>query len=157
MNCISLTDNHSRIEFKCTVFNERFHVWVDTGSPNTLVFSNFISTFNLNPAGTQKYNGKVAGKIFQNKYAVTIPEIIIPNCLPLRNIRAITALEGPEWNNIIILGLNVLNHLSYKITRETNTLEWLESLTSTIPNSERSKFNHIIINGRYMLTDDNEE
>jgi hypothetical protein len=137
----------------CQVCGTRFRLWIDPGSPNTLVSANFITDYGILPSGTKRYNGKVAGTIFRNKAAIVIPEIALPGCLPLRNIRAITALEGDEWNKIIVLGLNVLNLITYKISRENGTFEWLESLTSRVTWSDRDKFNHIIWNGKYLLVD----
>ena len=77
-----------------------------------------------------------------------------PGCLPIKNVRALAALDSNEWNDIVILGLNVLNHMTYKIDRDNRTFEWLESLTSNVPGSERSKFNHLIWNGSYLLADE---
>jgi len=140
----------------CQVCGTRFRLWIDPGSPNTLVSASLIAEYGLSPMGTKRYNGKVAGTIFRNKAAIVIPEIMVSGCLPLRNIRAITALEGDEWNKIIVLGLNVLNHMTYKVSRENGTFEWLESLTSNVTGSDRDRFNHIIWNGKYLLVDDDE-
>jgi len=154
LNIAKLTKTISRVEIKLEMCGKPLYLWVDPGSPNTLVSAKFMTAFGLLPSGTKRYNGKVAGTIFRNKAAIVIPEIILPGCLPLRNIRAITALEGDEWSKIIVLGLNVLNHMTYKISRENSTFEWLESLTSSVNGSDRDKFNHIIWNGKYLLTDD---
>ena len=70
------------------------------------------------------------------------------------NLRALAALSGDEWDDIVVIGLNVLNHLTYKVSRDDGILEWIESLTSNISGSARSKFNHIIWNGTYLLVDD---
>jgi predicted aspartyl protease len=129
-------------------------LWVDTGSPNTLVSSSFAARFGLSPVGTRRYNGKVAGIEFRNKFSITIPQIDFPGCLPLKNVRALVALEDNEWNEIIVLGLNVLNHLTYTVSRDSGTFEWLESLTSGVPGSDKSKCNHLIWNGTYLLADD---
>ena len=37
MNSIPLKSNKSRIEFDCEIKGKPFRIWVDTGSPNTLV------------------------------------------------------------------------------------------------------------------------
>ena len=142
------------MEIRCKVFDYPFWIWVDTGSPNTLVSVNFHKRFGLSPIGKKRYNGKVAGVEFQNKPSITIPEIVFPNCLPLRNVRALAALENDEWDKIIILGLNVINHLTFKVDRINSTFEWLEMLTADVPSSERTKLNHLIINGVYLLGDE---
>jgi hypothetical protein len=148
-----LSKNISRIEVKCKVFGEIFNLWVDTGSPNTLVSSKLVAEFGLPPVGTRRYSGKVAGVQFHRKPSIMIPDISIPGCSLLKNIRALAALDGDEWNRTVILGLNVLNHTVYKIDRSSNTFEWLESLTANIPASTRTKFDHLIWNGTYLLSD----
>jgi hypothetical protein len=154
LNTANLTNNISRIEILCSLFGERFRLWIDPGSPNTLVSTKFITIFGLAPAGTRKYSGKVAGEIFRNKSTVVIPQIVLPECMPMRNIRALAALESNEWDRVIVLGLNVLNHMTYKISRENGTFEWLESLTSSVVGSDRDRFNHVIWNGKYLLVDE---
>jgi len=153
LNIVNLTKNASRVEMLCLINDETFRIWVDTGSPNTLVSSKLINILNLPPIGTRRYSGKVAGVQFRNKPSITIPKIIIPGCLPLKNIRALAALDSDEWNGIVILGLNVLNHLVYKVDRGGGIFEWLESLASSIPGSTRTKFDHVIWNGAYLLSD----
>jgi hypothetical protein len=129
-------------------------LWIDTGSPNTLVHSDFAKRFKL-PLGGGRYKGYVAGKKFQNRPTVTIPEITIPGCHPLRNVKAIAALDGDEWENIVVIGLNVLNHLTYRINRDPmpGTFEWIESLSSTVIGSTRTRFDHVIMDGKYVLAD----
>ena len=141
----------------CKSFGELFDLWVDTGSPNTLVSSKLVTEFSLTPVGTKRYSGRVAGAQFQRKPSVTIPDIYISGCLPLRNVRALAALDGDEWDRTVILGLNVLNHTIYKIDRNSNTFEWLESLMANIPGSSRTKFDHLILNGAYLLSDTEDE
>ena len=153
MNITKLTNNVSRVAIECTIFNDPFLIWVDTGSPNTLVSEKFIKRFGLAPVGTKRYSGKVAGVEFRSKASILIPQITFPGCLPLRDVRALAALESDEWDDIVVLGLNVLNHLTYKVSRENGTLEWLESLTSNIRGSDRSRFNHLIWNGTYLLVE----
>jgi len=154
LNITKLTENFSRVAVKCNIFGEPFTLWVDTGSPNTLVSSNFPERFGLLPVGARRYSGKVAGVLFRSKPSITIPEIVFPKCLPLRNVRALAALEDDVWDDIEVLGLNVLNHLTYKIDRDKGIFEWLESLTSDIPGSSRGRFDHLIWNGTYLLGDD---
>ena len=154
MNITKLTKNVSRIAMECNIFNDPFIIWLDTGSPNTLVSEKFIKRFRLAPVGTKRYSGKVAGVEFRSKPSILIPQMIFSGCLPLRDIRALAALNGDEWDDIVVLGLNVLNHLTYKVSRENGTLEWPESLTSNIQGSGRSRFNHLIWNGTYLLVDD---
>ena len=153
-----LNPTNSRIEMDCGVLGKRFLVWVDTGSPNTLVHADFAKRLGIPHIIGKTFNGKVAGKEFRKRPAVTIPELSVLGCHPLKNIRAITALEGDEWREIIILGLNVLNHLVYKIDRSPlpGTFEWLESLTSKVPNSMRTRFDHLIIGNDYLLTEEDE-
>jgi hypothetical protein len=142
------------VALKSFIFGNKFIIWVDTGSPNTLVSANFLSRFKLAPVGSKRYNGKVAGIAFRNRPSVTIPEIAIPGGLPLKNVRALAAMEGDEWDNTVVLGLNVLNHLTYKVSRDNRSFEWLESLTSSVERSNRSRLDHIIWNGTYLLSDD---
>lgn len=153
MNTATLSKNLSRVEVVCKVFGELFDLWVDTGSPNTLVSSKLVSQFGLSPVGTRRYSGKVAGVQFQRKPSITIPEINIPNCLPMKNVRALAALDGNEWDKTVVLGLNVMNHLTYKVDRSGGTFEWLESIIANIPGSNRTKFDHMILNGAYLPSD----
>ena len=156
MNIVTLTKNTSRIAVLCNIFNQPFTIWVDTGSPNTLVSAKFADRFGLLPVGTRRYSGRVAGATFRNKPSITIPEISLLGCIPLRNVRALAALEGEEWDDIIVLGLNVLNHLTYKISRESGIFEWLESLTSSVPGSNRGRLDHLMWNGTYLLSDEDD-
>ena len=157
MNTTKLTENISRVEMECTVLGKSLILWVDTGSPNTLVSSTFLQRFGLFPIGTRRYSGKVAGVKFSRRPSITIPEINLPGCLPLRNVRVLAALDGDEWNNIIVLGLNVINHLTYKVDRSGGTFEWLESIMAKIPGSNRTKLDHLIWNGTYLLSDTDDE
>ena len=153
MNIVKLSDSISRIEAECSVFGKSLTLWADTGSPNTLVSSTFLKRFGLSPAGTRRYSGKVAGVQFNQKPSVTIPEISFSGCLSMKNVRALAALDGDEWNNIVVLGLNVMNHLTYKVDRSCDTFEWIEAIAANIPGSNRTKFDHLILNGTYLLSD----
>jgi len=145
----------SRIELNCEILGRRYKIWIDTGSPNSLVHSDFAERLKLTQHKGQTYSGKISGTEFRNKRAVTIPEINIPGCRSILNVRVIAALDGDEWKDIILIGLNVLNHLTYKIDRDPmpGTFEWLESLTSKVEGSSRTRFDHLIMNGRYLLSD----
>jgi hypothetical protein len=149
-----MSDNKSRVELRCQLYGEPLTVWVDTGSPNTLVSSNFLTRFGLQPVGARRYSGKVAGIVFRGKPSIRLPSIEFHNCLPLRNVRALAALDEPEWDNIIVLGLNVLNHLTIKIDRPNGIFEWLEHIASDVPGSSNSKFDHMIWQGKYLLGKD---
>jgi len=138
---------------ECGLFGKLFRLWIDTGSPNTLVSSKLVGQFGLSPVGTRRYSGKVAGVQFQRKPSITIPEISIPGCLPLKNVRALAALDGDEWDKTVVLGLNVMNHLTYKVDRNNRTLEWVESIIASIPGSNRTKLDHLLLNGAYLLSD----
>jgi len=156
LNTSVLTKNLSRIEMKCTVKNRLLTLWVDTGSPNTLVSASFLKRFGLSPVGTTRYSGNVGGVQFTQKPSVLIPEIKLNDGLAFKNVRALAVFNDDYWNSVILLGLNVLNHLTYKIDRVNSTFEWLESLTPLIPTATRTKFNHIIMNGKYLLSDTEE-
>jgi len=131
-------------------------VWIDTGSPNTLVHEDFAKLIGVTPIKGKCYSGNVVGMTFKNRPAVTIPEIVINRSLPLKNVRVITALSGDEWRRRIVIGLNVLNHLTIRLDRSTmpGNFKWLESLVSSVSGSSRTKFDHIIWNGNYLLTDE---
>ena len=131
-------------------------MWIDTGSPNTLVHEDFTKLIGVAPIKGKGYSGNVVGMTFKNRPAVTIPEIVIDNSLPLKNVRVITALTGDEWRRRIVIGLNVLNHLTIRLDRSTmlGKFEWLESLVSNVSDSSRTKFDHIIWNGSYLLSDE---
>ena len=111
MNITRLTKKISRIEARCKIFNESFDIWVDTGSPNTLVSSKFPERFGLSPVGARRYSGKVAGVLFRSKPSITIPEIVFPKCLPLRNVRALAALEDDVWDGIVVLAPKICKTL----------------------------------------------
>ena len=159
MNIIELNDKLSRIEIPCRIDNKNFLMWIDTGASNTLMSANAHKLLKLYPHGGMTYSGKVAGVEFKEKHSLTIPKIEMPGCTPLKNIRAIVALDGDEWERIILLGLNVLNHLTFKINRDPmpGTFEWLESLTSKVPGSSRTRFDHLVFGGKYLLADDNKK
>ena len=55
--------------------------------------------------------------------------------------------------------MNVLNHGTLRIERsgDAGLLDFHESLTSKVEGSGRSKFDHLIINGKYMITDAGED
>ena len=53
----------------------------------------------------------------------------------------------------MVLGLNVMNHLTYKVDRNNRTLEWVESIIANIPGSNRTKLDHLLLNGAYLLSD----
>jgi predicted aspartyl protease len=150
-----LKPNKSRIEFDCEIKGKPFKIWVDTGSPNTLVHGDIARILGLVPIKGLTYSGAIAGIKFEKKPAIVIPEITISDFYPLKNVRAIAGFNEAKWKNIILIGLNVLNHISYKITRNQmpGTFEWIETLTPNIPTSSKSKFNYLIINGEYMMTD----
>ena len=156
MNCTLLNQNNSRIEFDCEIKDQSYIVWIDTGAPNTMVHSDTAKALGLKPVKGASYSGAVAGVKFTGKPAVVIPEIVIEGYHPLKNVSAITGLNDPKWKNIILIGLNVLNHLTYKIDRSQmpGTFEWLETLTPVIPATGKTKFNHLLINGVYMVTDE---
>ena len=122
LNITRLNPTKSRIEMDCSINGRTFLLWVDTGSPNTLVHSNMADALKIPTVKGMTSSGKVAGKEFQKRPAITLPSLVIPNCQPLRNIRAIAALDGDEWKDIVILGLNALNHLVYKIDRSRTAL-----------------------------------
>ena len=155
MNSIPLKPNKSRIEFDCEIKGQSFKVWVDTGAPNTLVHGDIAETLGLLPVKGLIYSGAIAGIKFEKKPAIVIPEIAIADFHPLREVRAITGFSDPKWKNIILIGLNVLNHMTYKVERSPmpGTFEWLETLTPDIPESGRTKYNHLLINGEYLVTD----
>ena len=39
------------------------------------------------------------------------------------------------------------------IDRSNRSFEWLESILANIPSSNRTKFDHMILNGAYLLSD----
>ena len=153
MNSIPLKSNKSRIEFDCKIKGKQFKIWVDTGSPNTLVHGDIANILGLMPVKGLTYSGAVAGIKFEKKPALVLPEIAIADFNPLRNVRAIAGFNDSKWKNIILIGLNVLNHITYKVSRSQmpGTFEWLETLTPDIPKSGRTKFNHLLINGEYLV------
>jgi hypothetical protein len=130
-------------------------IWVDSGSPNTLVSVGFAERFGIPLIKGRTYSGNVAGIMFKGRHALTIPEIKIPNYGALRNVRAIPALDGEDYENILVLGLNVLNHCVQRLDRtgKIGVIELTESIISDIPNSYRTKFDHLIVSGAYLLTD----
>jgi len=152
---IVLRKNKARIAFHCTICGIPMTVWIDTGSPNTLVPADFVKRSGLTPIKGASFKGVIAGYAFEKRPAIMIPEIIIPNHYTIRNIRAITALDGKDFRNTVVLGMNVLNHGTTCIERDGDSgrFSFLPSLTSKIEGSERSIFNHLIINGKYLTTD----
>jgi hypothetical protein len=123
-------------------------VWVDSGSPNTLVSVGFAKRFGIPLVKGRTYSGKVAGHTFNGRHALTIPEIEIPEYSVLRNVRAIPALYGEDYEDIIVLGLNVLNHCVQRLDRtgKIGVISLVESIIADVPNSTRTKFDHLIKN-----------
>jgi len=112
----------------------------------------FLDKLKLKPS-RQRFTGNVAGTKFIKQPSILIPEIKVTGCLPLQNVRAITAFSSDEWSNIILLGLNVLNHISFKVDREKlpGFFEWTESLTNRQADTGKTRFDHIIWGGKYLL------
>ena len=155
MNTVKLNKNRSRIEFPCKISGRNFIAWIDTGAPNTLVHSDTAKRLQLLPIVGRVYSGNIAGNSFEKKRALTLPDIEVIGCQPFKKVRAIAALEGDEWKDIIIMGLNVMNHLTSTLERcpLPGSFGWLESLVSTVPGSRRARFDHVLIDGEYLLTD----
>ena len=155
MKYILLNDSKSRIEAFVTVQRYRIRIWIDTGSPNTLISENLMKRLKLKSNEDFSFNGNIAGSSFKQKPSVTIPLIDVQGKLSLRNVRAIVGLPNNDmWNDIIIIGMNVLNHCSFKIDRTQipNIFECYESLTSKVGGSNRNRFDHILIDNKYLLT-----
>jgi hypothetical protein len=70
LNTAKLNKNVSRVGILCRVFNKSFEIWVDTGSPNTLVSTKFAMQFGLSPVGKTRYSGKVAGIQFKSLFNI---------------------------------------------------------------------------------------
>ena len=157
MNIIQLATTKSRVGFRCQIKGLSLIAWIDTGAPNTLIHPSVAEKLRLLPADKWRFTGAIAGAKFIDKPSVVLPSIVVGNGYALQNVRAITAFEDDKWKNIIIIGLNVLNHLTYKIDRSPlpGTFEWLESLTSGVPGSDRTRFDHIMWNGEYLLEEAN--
>ena len=155
MKSIVLMKSKSRVVFNCEVQNIPMLIWVDTGAPNTLVPADFIERSGLPKIEGRTYKGKISGYEFFGKYALVLPEIVIPEYRSLRNVRAIAALDGKEFSRIILLGINVLNHGTSIIRRENDTgsFDFYESPASSVEGSVRNKFNHLLIDGKYLIND----
>ena len=107
----------------------------------------------------KRFNGIIAGSSFRNAPSVTIPLISVQDKLNLRNIRAIVGLPDTDaWKHTIVLGMNVLNHCSFRIDRTQipGIFECYESLTSSVEGSSRSRFDHVLIDNQYLLIEDHE-
>ena len=86
MKSILLTNSVSRIEFECVISKQPFLIWVDTGSPNTLISGTVKKQLNLDPNKGQRFNVNIVGGTFKKAPSVTIPAINIQNKLELKNI-----------------------------------------------------------------------
>ena len=154
MKYILLTNSISRIEFECIINKQPFLIWVDTGSPNTLISEIVREQLKLDPNKGRRFNGNIAGGIFKNAPSVTIPAINIQNKSELKNIRAIVGLPNKdEWKNTIILGMNVLNHCTFMVDKTELPYKFscLESIHSRVEDSFRTKFDHVLIDNQYLL------
>ena len=155
MKSILLTNSVSRIEFLCNINEHRFYIWVDTGSPNTLISETVRVRLNLNP-NKERFSGNIAGDAFKNAPSVTIPSINIQDKLILNKVRAIVGLPAKdEWKDTIILGMNVLNHCTFMVDKTTLPYKFdcLESIHSKVKNSYREKFDHVLIDNKYLLSE----
>ena len=155
MKSIALKKNKSRVAFNCEVQGIPMVVIVDSGSPNTLVPADFIERTGLQKVIGMTFKGKILGYEFSDRYAMMLPEIKIPEYRSLCNVRAITALDGEEFSRTILLGMNVLNHGTTIIRRESDagTFDFYESPTSSVKGSTRHRFNHLLVDGNYLISD----
>ena len=151
-----LTKSVSRIELESVISKQPFLIWVDTGSPNTLISKAVQEQLKLKP-NKDRYNGTIAGGIFKNAPSVTIPAINMQDKLELKNIRAIVGLPSEEkWKDTIIIGMNVLNHCTFMVdkTQLPYKFSCLESIHSIVEGSFRTKFDHVLIDNQYLLSED---
>jgi hypothetical protein len=86
---------------------------------------------------------------------VIIPQIIMGNTT-VSEVRVLAGLDAKVWRRTVILGLNVLNYFKYTVNRETSPgYIVLETNGRTTPQgSHKSKFNHLLSNDGYYITDE---
>ena len=82
-------------------------------------------------------------------------EHFFPLYRSLYNVRAIAALDGEEFSRTILLGMNVLNHGTTVIRRvsDSGTFDFFENPNSIVEGSKRHKFNHLLVDGKYLVSD----
>ena len=155
MKSIALKKSRSRVAFDCVVQGFPMEIIVDSGSPNTLVPSDFAERTGLQRTSGVTFKGKILGYEFTDRYAIMLPEIKIPYYRSLYNVRVIAALDGEEFAQTILLGMNVLNHGTTIIRREndTGTFDFYESPASNVKGSTRHRFNHLLVDGNYLISD----
>jgi len=85
---------------------------------------------------------------------VVIPQVTLGSAT-ISDVRVLAGLNEKSWKDTIILGLNVLNYFKYTINRETNPGHiTLELNNRQPPSGDRSKFNYLLGNNGYYITNE---
>ena len=153
MNVIQLRSTLSRIYFPCVIGGQTYRALFDPGSPNTVITLELAKSLGLQAAGG-KTEIRITGTTVP-VVPVVVPQVTFGN-ITITEVRVLAVLDAKVWRKTIILGLNVLNYFKYTIDRESDPgYINLEMNGRDAPrNSNRNKFNHLLSNIGYYITDD---
>ncbi|MDR2166415.1 MAG: retroviral-like aspartic protease family protein [Clostridiales bacterium] len=104
----------SRVHFKCTIGGRTQRILFDPGASNTVITLKLAGELGLKSRASQLSKIYLAGDVI-DVVPVVLPDLTM-GTLRLANVRVYAGL-GKNWNNTVILGLNVLNHLIYTVDR----------------------------------------
>jgi len=153
MNKIQLHKTLSRVFFPCTIAGKKHLALFDPGSPNSIIPLALASKLGLKSVGAQT-NIKIIGE------TVTVVPVVIPSIIfgttTISNVRVLAGLDAKIWKKTIILGLNVLNYFNYTVNRETDPGQIILEINGRFApqNTNRSKFNHLLSNNGYYITNE---
>jgi hypothetical protein len=128
-------------------------VLFDPGSPNTVITLDLAKSLGLQAVG-----GKTEIRITGS--TVPVVPVIIPKITlgdtTISEVRVLAGLDAKIWRKTIIFGLNVLNYFKYTINRESDPGHIILEINGRVSphNSNRSKFNHLLSNNGYYITDE---
>ena len=150
---IQLRKNLGRVLFPCSAGNKSCIALFDPGSPNTIITLELAKSLGLRSAGEQTAIKLMGGTI--PAVPVVLPEMTFGE-IAIPEVRVLAGLDTKTWQKTIILGLNVLNYFRYGVDRETDPGHISLMLTNRPAprSSKRSRFNHLLSNSGYYITDE---
>ena len=133
--------------FSATINKIEQTIFMDTGSPNTIVTKSLAVQLGL------KATKSSMGKIQLSGETIDVVPVVLPELklgtMRLENVKVYAGL-GNNWKNAIILGLNVLNQLIYTVDRTKGS----GFIDIQLGNKESAIFNRLIsADGKQYITD----
>ena len=155
MNKIQLRETLSRIYFPCKIGGQSYRMLFDPGSPNTVITIALAKSLGLQADGEKK-EIRISGSTVL-VVPVVIPQISIGNTI-ISEVRVLAGPDAKIWRKTVILGLNVLNYFKYIVDRENDPGYIVLEMNGRVApgRSGKSKFNHLLSNNGYYITDKKE-